>query len=97
MSIPSPQLNNLLSHPEQLRIIGTKARTLREQKKMSRKELSSLSGVSVATIVRFERDGTGTLSVMLKIAGALKALHTFEGLFTTEHFKTLDEFERAKR
>ena len=90
-------LSDLISHQEQLRIVGAKARALRDQRRLSRGALAEASGVSVPTIARFENHGTATLSVMLKIAVALDALSSFESLFAVSSFDSLEEFERAGR
>lgn len=86
---------SLLTHGEQCVLVGKKARALREQRGLSRRELADKSGVSTATISRFELEGTATLSVMLKVADALGATETFESLFKVQTYASLDEFERG--
>ena len=91
----TPQISPLLTHAELLYTIGAKARQRRELLGLSRRELAAKSGVSEPTIARFELNGTATLSVMIKLARALNALDSFNSLFSTESYSSLDEFLHA--
>ena len=96
MSIPRlPHISALLPHGDQCRAVGTRAKALRKQRRLSRHDLAAMSGVSTATIFRFENEGVITLSAMLKIAQSLDALAGFNSLFEPTAFASLDEFERG--
>ena len=90
------ELTSLSSVQEASLLIGMKARERRKSLKLSRKELSQKSGVSVPTISRFELSGTATLKVIIKIAIALSAIETLNGVFKPSQYQTLDEFFEAK-
>ena len=90
-----PHLNKLLTHGEQCRVVGARARALRKQRGFSRRELAELSGVSSATISRFENDGTATISIMLKLASSLDALESFSKIFLEETYSSLEDFEKG--
>ena len=53
----------------------------RKQMKLSQRQLSQKSGVTYASIRRFETTGEISLSSLLKIAHALDSLKDFEELF----------------
>ena len=65
----------------------------RKQMKLSQKLLSQKSGVTYASIRRFETTGEISLSSLLKIAHALNALKDFEGLFKGQAITSLKDFE----
>lgn len=65
----------------------------RRQMKLSQKELSKKSGVTYASIRRFEATGEISLSSLLKIAHALNALKDFEGVFKGEVITSLKDYK----
>ena len=90
--IQNPDPFTLMTHGQILRSIGAAARARRRQLNLSRRELSEKSGVSTATISRFETGGVATVSVMTKLARALESLEDLEGLFHTSRYASLEEF-----
>ena len=54
---------------------------LRKNKKISQKRLSELSGVSYASIRRFEKTGDISLSSLVKLALALQLYNDLDNLF----------------
>lgn len=85
-------ISALLSHAEICKAIGTRARQRRKHLKLSRKELSEKSGVSVPTIGRFETGGVATLGVIVKLARTLGSVDTLERMFGVPKYKSLNEF-----
>lgn len=73
------------------RIIAGNVVNLRKRKKISQKELSKRSGVSYASIRRFEEEGEISLSSLSKIAIALGASDELEMLFTEVPFESIEE------
>jgi transcriptional regulator with XRE-family HTH domain len=65
----------------------------RKQMKLSQKLLSQKSGVTYASIRRFETTGEISLASLLKIAHALNALKDFEGLFKGQTITNLKDYE----
>lgn len=63
---------------------------------LTQEELAARSGVSLATLKRFEKRGDGTLSTVLALAEALDALDGFRSLFPPVEARTLDELERQR-
>lgn len=73
------------------RIIAQNVVNLRKRKKISQKELSKKSGVSYASIRRFETEGEISLSSLSKIAIALGVSDELEQLFTEVPFESIEE------
>ena len=65
----------------------------RKQMKLSQKQLSQKSGVTYASIRRFETTGEISLSSLLKIAHALDALKDFENIFKGQVITNLKDYE----
>ncbi len=72
--------------------IVERVRERRKEIKLSQKELAQRSGVSYASIRRFESTGEISFSSLLKIASVLNALADFEKLFNTEIVSNLKEY-----
>lgn len=64
----------------------------RKELKLSRSDLSTKSGVSYASIRRFETSGEISLSSLLKIAEAMGALTDFNALFKQKIITDLKDF-----
>lgn len=73
------------------RIISENVVNLRKRKRISQKELSKKSGVSYASIRRFETEGEISLSSLSKIAIALGVSDELEMLFTEVPFDSIEE------
>ena len=68
-------------------LLSKKTRALREQEKMSQRELSERSGVAYASIRKFESTGIISLEPLLKICEALKRLTDFESILLPSDIK----------
>lgn len=64
----------------------------RKELKISQKELSKRSGVSYASIRRFESLGEISFTSLLKIASVLNALEDFCTLFSRENIINLKDY-----
>lgn len=73
------------------KLISQNIVNLRKRKKISQKELSKKSGVSYASIRRFESEGEISLSSLTKIAIALDVSDELEALFTEVPFDSIEE------
>lgn len=60
---------------------------LRKQQKMTQKELSERSGVSYASIRKFESTGIISLESLLKVCEALNRLTDFESILLPNDIK----------
>ncbi len=65
----------------------------RKQMKMSQRKLAVRTGVSYASIRRFETTGDISLSSLLKIANALDCLEEFTSLFPPVPVKNLKDYK----
>lgn len=68
----------------------------RKESKVSQMKLSELSGVSFASIRRFEKCGEISLASLLKIANALGYLEDFDLLFKNEKIINLKDYTNDK-
>ncbi len=65
---------------------------IRKNKKVSQQRLSILSGVSYASIRRFEKTGNISLSSLVKLALALQLYDDLDNLFVSHSkYKTIEE------
>jgi transcriptional regulator with XRE-family HTH domain len=84
--------------PSEIKLeIAKRAKTLRLQKNFKRATLAAMSGVSPASLKRFETTGEISFVSLLQIANALGVLDDFNALFITEKPMTLAELERIER
>ena len=75
------------------RKLAEKEKTSRKQMKLTQKELSVRSGVSYASVRRFENSGEISLFSLLKIANVLGVLEDFNALFTRKAITSLKDFD----
>ena len=73
------------------KLIAQNIVNLRKRKKISQKELSKKSGVSYASIRRFESEGEISLTSLTKIAIALDVSDELEALFKEVPFDSIEE------
>ncbi|MDA0772335.1 MAG: helix-turn-helix transcriptional regulator [Cyanobacteria bacterium] len=71
--------------------IKEQARALRLSQNLSQEGLAKRSGVSLASLKRFEASGKISLESLLKLAQVLGALEDFKSLFKAKELKSLDE------
>lgn len=77
------------------RDIAAAAKARRVAMNITQADLSSRSGVAIATLKRFEAGGPASLTTVLAIAEALGALEGFQALFPIPDASSLDELEAA--
>ncbi len=65
----------------------------RKDWKLSQKELAERSGVSYASIRRFENNGEISFTSLLKIADALQSLNEFTTLFSKKIITDLKDYK----
>lgn len=80
---------NILSPFEYLIQIAGNARAKRLSLNLSQYNLALRSGVSLASIKRFERTGKISLESLLKLALVLESLGSFNSLFVQTSFNSL--------
>lgn len=83
--------------PELARGIGSRARAVRLSRNMTQDDLADRAGVGVASIRRFEKDGTTTLDTLSRIACALDAGKDLDDVFRRDVPESLDAFEQPTR
>ena len=75
------------------RKLAEKEKISRKQMKLTQKELSVRSGVSYASVRRFENSGEISLFSLLKIANVLGVLEDFNALFTRKAITSLKDLD----
>lgn len=73
--------------------LAEKEKISRKQMKLTQKELSVRSGVSYASVRRFEISGEISLFSLLKIANVLGVLEDFNALFTRKAITSLKDLD----
>ena len=71
--------------------LAERVKTRRREGKISQKELAERSGVSFASIRRFESTGEISLSSLLRIAVVLGYETDFDNLFTRRNYQSIEE------
>lgn len=72
--------------------IAKRFRLIRKSKKVSQQRLSVISGVSYASIRRFEKSGNISLESLVKLALALQLYDDLDNLFKREYkYKSIEE------
>lgn len=69
----------------------TRFKKRRKELKLSQKQISVLSGVSYASVRRFENTGEISLKSLLKLAGAIDSLSDFSTVFAYSKAKNLKD------
>ncbi len=87
------QFVNALTEQSVVNGIVERAKKKRKQMKLSQKQLSQKSGVTYASIRRFETTGDISLASLLKVAHALDALKDFENIFKGQAITSLKDYE----
>ena len=87
------QFVNALTEESVLNNMVARVKKKRKAMKISQKALAEQSGVSYASIRRFETTGEISLVSLLKIAHALQCLKDFEELFKGSPITNLKDFE----
>ena len=78
--------------PEEINLmVATNARRLRKRLGISQQKLSEISGVSYASIKRFEATGNVSFLSLTKIAIALDAVNGIKAIFTEVPYKSIQE------
>lgn len=65
----------------------------RKEQGLSQKELAVRSGVSYASVRRFETEGEISLSSLMRIAQVLDCMQDFDALFRTKKIVDLKDFQ----
>jgi transcriptional regulator with XRE-family HTH domain len=91
-----PKLN-ILTATDLLNIIAKKAKSRRLQLNLKRATLSKRSGISEASLKRFETCGQISLERLLKLAQALSCLDDFETLFPKAEMRSIADLEKLEK
>lgn len=76
--------------------LAERIRTRRREGKISQAELAGRSGVSLASIRRFEATGEVSLASLVRIAAALGYESDFDNMFTRKNYQSIDEVINGK-
>ena len=74
-----------------------RVRTLRKRKKISQKQLSEMSGVSLGSLKRFEHTGQISLLSLTRLAVALGAGDEIRRMFTEIPYESIEEVINENR
>lgn len=69
-------------------------KTRRKERKLSQKTLAQASGVSYASVRRFEQTGEIALHSLIKLANAIGCLSDFEALFEYEIITSVRDYKK---
>lgn len=89
-------ISDFISTPTQQSVLAALTERVKERRKelkLTQKTLALRSGVSYASVRRFEQTGDISLASLLKIAGALDCLDDFNVLFGKKKITNLKEFQ----
>lgn len=77
--------------------ISQRFKTIRKNRKVSQQRLSELSGVSYASIRRFEKTGDISLASLVKLALSLQLYDDLDNLFKIQkEYKSIEEVIRER-
>lgn len=76
--------------------LAGRVRAIRKRRKMSQKELSERSGVSLGSVKRFESSGLISLTGLTKIAIVLEIEQELRDLFTEVPYRSIEELLNDK-
>ena len=77
--------------------ISQRFKTIRKNRKVSQQRLSELSGVSYASIRRFEKTGDISLASLVKLALALQLYDDLDNLFKIQkEYKSIEDVIRER-
>lgn len=85
------QLEQLKFPIEIAKDVALREKTRRKEKKLTQVQLSARSGVSLASLKRFEQTGEISFVSLLKIAAVLDETEEFEKLFTRKEYTSIQE------
>jgi len=74
--------------------LAARFKQIRKRRKITQQQLSALSGVSYASIKRFEESGLISLLSLTKLCMALGLSDEIKGLFTDIPYQSIDEVLR---
>ena len=77
--------------------LAERIKARRKEGKISQTEMAKRSGVSFASIRKFESTGAIQLSSLLRIAATLGYEADFESLFTRKNYQSFDEIIKANQ
>jgi transcriptional regulator with XRE-family HTH domain len=90
----SAALLTLLTPAEMGQSLADRVRALRLLKGWTRETLAQRSGVTAASLKRFETTGKASLELALKVAHALDRLWEFGGVLGPPPARSIEELER---
>ena len=79
------------------RKIAERVKERRLEKNLTQEALSKLSGVSYATLRKYESTGEISLKSLVKIAVAMNATAEFEKLFSEPAYTSMEELLQTKK
>lgn len=71
--------------------IAGREKAMRKRQRITQAELSDRSGVSLASLKRFEQTGEISFVSLLKIAAVLDGIEDFDQLFTRKEYGSIQE------
>lgn len=84
---------DILTRQSVLSALVERVRARRKEQGLSQKQLAARSGVSYASVRRFETEGEISLSSLMRIAQVLDCMQDFDALFRTKKIIDLKEFQ----
>lgn len=76
---------------ERAKNIAAREKKKRKQKKITQKELSEKTGISLGSVKRFEQTGEISFVSLLRIADVLGETGEFDNLFCSKDYTSIEE------
>lgn len=84
-------LDKFKTPSERAKQIAEREKSKRKSKKLTQQELSKRTGISLGSIKRFEQTGEISFVSLLKIADVLNETDSFDELFNTHTYRSIQE------
>ena len=85
------KLENLVSPEESARKIAAREKALRKKNGITQQQLATRSGVSLASIRRFEQTGQISFGSLLRVCRALNCESRLDNLFEKPAYRSIQE------
>ena len=77
--------------------VAKRAKAMRLAQNMSQRSMAERSGVSEASLKRFERTGEVAFASLLKVSAVLGCMNDFGALFAPREVVSIDEIAKKRR
>ncbi len=88
-------MNVIWDSPEEIaKKMANRLRRIRKLRGLTQQQLANRSGISYASLRRFEKTGQASVSLLVKICMELGTINEINSLFTTPVYNSIEEVLR---